>query len=192
MPPQPTRRGLLRLGVLAGVSAAGLFPARPAAPPALEARTHFAGQTTERYKGKRRASSSLCVTTRRLAMSQGELSPQKLQEIRELAAGWGKIVARRALGESAPGEPIDLWAMERIAAAAAAGLTEGTLAVLLEQQAQTLGPQRPCPDCGRLCAVAHEDRPLAVQGGQLTPHEPACHCPDCRRDFFPPAAAPAP
>jgi hypothetical protein len=120
-------------------------------------------------------------------MSQGKLSEQKLQEIRELAAGWGKIVARRA-GES--GEPLELWDMEQLAAAAAAGLTEGTLAVLLEQRAHALAPEQPCPDCGRPCPVGHEDRPLAVKGGRLTLHEPVCHCPDCRRDFFPPAALP--
>jgi hypothetical protein len=124
-------------------------------------------------------------------MSQSKLSEQKLQEIRELAAGWGKIVARRAFGESAPAEGIDLAAMEQLAAAAAAGLTEGTLGVLLEQQAQALAPQQPCPDCGRLCTVGHEDRPLAVKGASLTLHEPVCHCPDCRRDFFPPAGLPS-
>jgi hypothetical protein len=121
-------------------------------------------------------------------MSQGKLSDQKLQEIRELAAGWGKIVARRA-NES--GEPLDLCAMERLAAAAAAGLTEGTLGTLLEQQAQSLSTQQPCPDCGRLCAVGHEDRPLAVKGALLNLREPVCHCPDCRRDFFPPTSPPA-
>jgi hypothetical protein len=124
-------------------------------------------------------------------MSQSKLSQQKLQEIRELAAGWGKIVARRAFAESTPGEPIDLATMEQLAAAAAAGLTEGTLGVLLEQQTHALSAQQPCPDCGRLCTVGQEDRPLAVQGAVLTLHEPLCHCPDCRRDFFPPAGSAA-
>jgi hypothetical protein len=122
-------------------------------------------------------------------MSQRKLSAEKLQEIRELAAGWGKIVARRASESGEP--PLDLLDMEQLAAAAAAGLTEGTLGTLLDQQAQALGSQQPCPDCGRLCPVGHEDRPLAVKGSQLTLHEPVCHCPDCRRDFFPPASAPA-
>jgi hypothetical protein len=36
--------------------------------------------------------------------------------------------------------------------------------------------------------VEREDRPLDVQGGQLTYHEPICHCLVCRRDFFPPPA----
>jgi hypothetical protein len=128
-------------------------------------------------------------------MAQSKLSEQKLQEIRELAAGWGKIVARRAFGEegsASAAEPLDFAAMEQLAAAAAAGLTEGTLGVLLERQAQALAPRQPCPDCGRLCDVAHEDRPLAVKGGaSVNLHEPVCHCPDCRRDFFPPQSLPA-
>jgi hypothetical protein len=82
--------------------------------------------------------------------------------------------------------------MEQVAAAAAAGLTEGTLATLMEQQAQGLGAEQPCPDCGRLCAIRRAERPLNVRAGPLTHSEPLCHCPDCRRDFFPPTAAAPP
>jgi len=45
-------------------------------------------------------------------MTRRKLSPQDLQEIRELASRWGKIVARHAFGESGPGTDIDLDAME--------------------------------------------------------------------------------
>lgn len=125
-------------------------------------------------------------------MSQRQLSAQTLQEIRDLAAQWGKIVARRVGTEPDTDRPLDFQAMEQVAAAAAAGLTEGTLGTLLDQQAQTLASEQACPDCGRLCPVGYEDRPLIVKGGQLTLHEPICHCPDCRRDFFPPTDRPAP
>jgi hypothetical protein len=122
-------------------------------------------------------------------VAQRKLSEQKLQEIRELAAEWGKIVARRAFPESGP---LDFATMEQVAAAAAAGLTEGTLSVLLNQQAQSLGPEHPCPDCGRLCPVDYQDRHLTVKGGTQVPlHEPVCHCPTCRRDFFPPPPLPS-
>jgi hypothetical protein len=122
-------------------------------------------------------------------MAKGKPSEQQLAEIRALAAEWGKIVVRR-IGPEGTGA-LDFAAMEQIAAAAAAGLTEGTLGVLLEQQARSLGIESPCPDCGRACAAQHEDRPLTVKGGVQVPlHEPVCHCPDCRRDFFPPAARP--
>jgi hypothetical protein len=80
--------------------------------------------------------------------------------------------------------------MEDLAAAAAAGLTEGTIAALMQQQTQTLPAELPCPDCGRLCPVGREDRDLTIRAGQTLPlAEPVCHCPDCRRDFFPPPPA---
>jgi hypothetical protein len=126
-------------------------------------------------------------------MATTQLSPQELQKIRDLAAQWGKIVARRAFGDTGPGLDVDLLALEQVAAAAARGLTEGTLVSLLEQQARALPPQQPCPDCGTLCPVGHEPRPLACgHGGTLTYDEPLCSCPACRRDFFPPAARLAP
>jgi hypothetical protein len=120
-------------------------------------------------------------------MARAPFTPQDLQQIRDLAAQWGKIVARRAFGEQGPGTDVDLTAMEEVALAAAAGLTEGTLATLLERQALLLGEEQACPACGRLCPVRREPRPLDVRGGSLQLSEPICHCPDCRRDFFPPA-----
>ena len=125
-------------------------------------------------------------------MARRTPSAHDLQEIQALAARWGQIVARHAFGSDGPDTDVDPAAMEQVAGAAAAGLIEGTLTTLLEQQAQRLGSQQPCPACGRLCAVDYENRPLTVRGGhQLTQREPICHCPDCRRDFFPPTAAPA-
>jgi hypothetical protein len=124
-------------------------------------------------------------------MARAKLSPQDLQQIRALAAQWGTIVARRA-GDSGAAD-LDFQAMEDLVAAAAAGLTEGAFAALLQQQAQALPAERACPDCGRPCPVRSEGRPLTVRAGQTLPlAEPVCHCPDCRRDFFPPADAPAP
>ena len=119
-------------------------------------------------------------------MVRAPFTPQDLQKIRDLAAQWGKIVARRAFGEQGPGSDVDLAAMEEVALAAAAGLTEGTLTTLLEQQAQTLTEQQACPGCGCLCPLRRQPRPLDVRGGSLQLSEPICHCPDCRRDFFPP------
>lgn len=125
-------------------------------------------------------------------MARSQLSPQDLQDIRDLAARWGKIVARRAFGDQGPGLDTNFTTLEQLAAAAAAGLTEGTLTTLLEQQAHALGEQQPCPACGRLCLVRRQDRPLHLDSGQPVPYrEPLCHCPDCRRDFFPPTDATA-
>src|SRR5205085_2902414 len=99
-------------------------------------------------------------------MARREIPPQLLQEIRALAAGWGKIVARRAFGDQGPGLDTDVGALEQLARAAAAGLTEGALATLREQQAQALGEQAPCPDCGSPGAVHREPRTLAQEVGE--------------------------
>jgi len=125
-------------------------------------------------------------------MPRRALTPGMLQEIRDLAAGWGKIVARRAFGEDGPGLDVDFDTMEQVARAAAAGLTEGALATALQQQSQALGEQQPCPDCGAPCPVRRQPRALATPGATVTHSEPVCHCPACRRDFFPPAAPAAP
>jgi hypothetical protein len=119
-------------------------------------------------------------------MPRHQLPAQQLDDLRAFAAQWGKIIARRAFGDAGPDLDVDWDAMEQVAQAAAAGLTEGTLQTCLEQQAQALGPQQSCPACGRLCPTQREPRPLAVRGGRLEQSEPVCHCPDCRRDFFPP------
>jgi hypothetical protein len=125
-------------------------------------------------------------------MARRDLPPELLQEIRDLAAGWGKIVARRAFGDAGPGLDTDFEAMEQLAHAAAAGLTEGALATLLEQQAQALGEQAPCPDCSSPCAMHRQPRTMHLPGTTVAQREPVGHCPACRRDFFPPTAAAAP
>jgi hypothetical protein len=76
--------------------------------------------------------------------------------------------------------------MEQIAAAAAQGLTEGTLQLLLEQQAQRLPEEQPCPDCGRRCTTQPHQRSLTARGAEVEQIERVAYCPDCRRDFFPP------
>lgn len=122
-------------------------------------------------------------------MARSQPKPDDLRELRALAAQWGTIVARRAFGPDGPGLHTDFATLEAIAREVACGLTEGTLATLLQQQARALGDHQPCPDCGQPCPVRQEPRTLHIQGGQPIPHhEPVCHCPACRRDFFPPAS----
>ena len=91
-------------------------------------------------------------------MAGTKITPKQLQEIREFAAEWGKIVARRVFGDAGPDATVDFFTMEEVAQAAATGLTEGTLATLLEKQAATLDDQHPCPACQTLCTVQTKDR----------------------------------
>lgn len=119
-------------------------------------------------------------------MTPPPYSPEELEQLRRLAAEWGKIVSQRAFGDEGPGLDVDFRSMEQIAAAAARGLTEGTLQLLLEQQAQRLPEQQPCPDCGTLCPTEPHKRALTAQGAEIEQVERIAHCPRCRRDFFPP------
>jgi len=125
-------------------------------------------------------------------MARRDFTPEEIHELRRLAASWGKIFARHAFGDDGPGLDVDFTTLEQIAHAAAEGVTEGTLQTLLRQQADALGEQAPCPDCGRTCVLRRQERTLQVQGTALPHSEPIGHCPDCRRDFFPPTARPAP
>lgn len=119
-------------------------------------------------------------------MSTPRFSDEELQELHSLARRWAKIVSQRAFGDDGPGLDVDFRTFEQIATVAAQGLTEGTLELLLEQQADKLPPQQPCPDCGVLCPTKPHTRALAAKGAQVQQHERIAHCPACRRDFFPP------
>jgi hypothetical protein len=125
-------------------------------------------------------------------MSTRLLSIEELDQLRTLASQWGKIVSKRAFGDDGPGLNVDFRAMEQIAAAAAQGLTEGTLELLLQQQAEQLPDQQPCPECGRLCPTQLRKRALTAQGAEIEQVEPVANCPACRRDFFPPTAVVGP
>ena len=126
-------------------------------------------------------------------MTSARPSPEDVRQLRELAAQWGKVVARRAFGPEGPGLDVNLTALEGLALEVGRALVEGTLGTLLEQQAAALGPDHPCPACQRRCPVQRQPRVIRLPGGHQAEHdEPVCHCPDCRRDFFPPPAGPRP
>ena len=57
-------------------------------------------------------------------MPRTHFTDAELQELHDLAAHWGKIIARRTGGDAIH---FDLNTMEQIAQAATAGLVEGTL-----------------------------------------------------------------
>jgi hypothetical protein len=119
-------------------------------------------------------------------MSTPRFTAEELDQLRTLAAQWGKIVSRRAFGDDGPGLDVDFRTFEQIATVAAQGLTEGTLQLLLQQQADKLPPEQPCPTCGKLCPTKPHRRPLTAVGAEVQQPERIAHCPDCRRDFFPP------
>jgi hypothetical protein len=122
-------------------------------------------------------------------MATRKLTPEDLQAVTRLAKQWGKIVVRHAFGEQGPGLDVDLTQMEALAHAAAQGLAAGALEQATAQQGEQLGDEQPCPQCGRLCTVTSEERPLHGQDGVFQLREAKCYCPTCRRAFFPSASA---
>ncbi|MDY3559087.1 hypothetical protein R5W23_006290 [Gemmata sp. JC673] len=116
-------------------------------------------------------------------MSTPRFTTTELDRLRELAAEWGKIVSKRAFGEDGPGLDVDFRTMEQIATAAAQGLTAGAL----QQQAQKVPEESPCPGCDQRCPTRPHTRALAAQGATVQQAERIAHGPACRRDFFPPA-----
>ena len=111
--------------------------------------------------------------------------PEDRSELRDLVYGWGKVITRRAFGEAGPGLDLDFDSIESLAVDMAQTLTRGTIEEILRIQFQLLGDQQPCPQCSRSCPVQKAARTLAVRGGTIDYEEPTCHCPACRRDFFP-------
>ncbi|MGL4549557.1 MAG: hypothetical protein ACRC33_00105 [Gemmataceae bacterium] len=99
-------------------------------------------------------------------------------------------MSRRAFGDDGPGLDVGFRTFEQIATAAAQGLTEGTLQLLLQQQADKLPREQPCPTYGQLCPTEPHGRTLTAQGAEAQQAERLAHCPGCRRDFFPPTGRP--
>ena len=120
-------------------------------------------------------------------MLSGKVSERKLKEIEEIAAGWGKLLAREAF-PNGPGLDVSLADMEEVAARACQAIVRGAVETMTDQQAKQLGEESACPICGRMCVVERKPRPMTVRGGEATLHEPVAHCPGCRRDFFPSAS----
>jgi hypothetical protein len=106
-------------------------------------------------------------------------------KVHQIAEGWGKIVARRVQEEVGPELDLDADAIEQAAVTAARAVAKGTIEELLETKASLLGTEQPCPSCKRLCSVQRDRRTIHFWGGEVAYAEPKCHCPACRRDFFP-------
>lgn len=120
-------------------------------------------------------------------MAQQPLSEKKRREIEGLVQEWGKMLAREVCPKG-PGLTMDLFEMEEIAATAAKALVKGTVETLTCDQAEELGEEHSCPQCGRRCRLESRSRPVQVRGGTVDLKEPVAHCSTCRRDFFPSAS----
>lgn len=68
-------------------------------------------------------------------------------------------------------------------------VAQATTERLAFARAERLSGPQPCPTCGHRCALIHRERPLETIDGPIELREPVCHCPACRRDFFPSASS---
>jgi hypothetical protein len=120
-------------------------------------------------------------------MASKEARERKLEEIREVAEGWGKMIAREAFPDG-PGLDVTLADMEEYAVAASRALVKGAVESMTATQGERLGEEAPCPTCGKMCPLKRKSRPVVVRGGEARLEERVGHCPTCRRDFFPSAS----
>ena len=111
--------------------------------------------------------------------------PEDSSHLRDMAYGWGKIVSRRAYGDEGPGLDIDFESIETMAVDIGQAVVRGAIEEALKTQLKLLGDHQPCPECSRACPVVTGTRTIQVRGGTIHYDEPVCHCPACRRDFFP-------
>src|SRR5438046_2857399 len=100
--------------------------------------------------------------------------------IERVAAGWGKVVARRVEEQVGPDLDLDADDIEQFARSAACAVVKGAVEELLDKKAATLGPEQPCPTCQRLCLVKRQPRSVSFWGADVEYLEPKCHCPACR------------
>jgi hypothetical protein len=105
--------------------------------------------------------------------------------IDRVARGWGKVVARRVEEQIGPDLDLDADQIEQFAKGAACTMAREAIEELLEKKAALLGAEQSCPTCQRLCPVERQPRIVQFWGGEVAYSEPTCHCPACRRDFFP-------
>ncbi len=118
-----------------------------------------------------------------------QLTNQDLDKIKNLAKQWGKIISEEAFGEAGPGLDVSFSDMEKVWAAAAEGLAEGTATEALTRQAEQISTSEHCPKCGTDCSTTSQERTLQALNGKATWQEPKGYCHKCRCSFFPPAGA---
>jgi hypothetical protein len=85
-------------------------------------------------------------------------------------------------------EDVRFTALEAAGHRLGRAVAQATTELLAFTRAERITGPQPCPTCGRLCALAHQRRALETVDGPIELCEPVCHCPACRRDFFPSAS----
>jgi hypothetical protein len=85
-------------------------------------------------------------------------------------------------------EDVRFHVLESTGHALGRAVAQATTERLTLARAEHLSGPQPCPTCGSSCALTHRRRTLTTVDGPIELSEPCCHCPACRRDFFPSAS----
>ena len=111
------------------------------------------------------------------------LSPAEQKQLDVLVS----LLAQHGFGEQGPPRDTTFAQIEQFGHQAGRMVARAVDAHLAHQHAEHFASEEPCPNCGqqRRPKEKPHDLPLQTSDGEVTLHEPACHCPICRRDFFP-------
>lgn len=93
-------------------------------------------------------------------------------------------VSSESLDEAFPASGMTFSQIEQLAGRMGRRIACRLTERALDQQAATMPAEVACPQCGRVCRLTRHVRRLTTAVGEVTYHEPAGHCPTCRRDFF--------
>jgi hypothetical protein len=114
-----------------------------------------------------------------------DLPPAVEAKFRELV----ELLSRQGFGESGPPLETTFAEIEKFGHQTGRMLARALDAHLTARHALHFTGVEPCPTCHEP-GLSHERShalPLQTSDGEVVLHEPACHCPSCRRDFFPAA-----
>lgn len=112
-----------------------------------------------------------------------DLTREARAKFEELVA----LLARHGFGEEGPPRDTTFAEIERFGHQAGRMVARAVDVHLTEQHAGHFAGEQPCPACDEQQpnkASPHK-LDLQTQDGEVRLHEPTCHCPSCRRDFFP-------
>ncbi len=114
-----------------------------------------------------------------------ELSPAVREQFDQLVA----LLAKQGFGDGGPPLQTTFAQIERFGHRVGRMLARAIDVHLTNQHASRFAGEQPCPTCDEKCPPKESPHALKLQtdDGDVTFHEPACNCPNCRRDFFPSA-----
>lgn len=112
-----------------------------------------------------------------------ELSREEQEHFDRLVA----LLAKRRFGEDGPPRNTTFAEIEQFGHQAGRMVARAIDSQLVSQHAAHFTDEQPCPTCNEKCPSEESPHklPLATVDGDISLHEPNCHCSSCRRDFFP-------